>query len=1051
MSDDSGRMVVATSPTATEHDDLVSRLTRLADNPDLDAAQRELAEAWRERLEGLRERVMATLSAAFIAQVGRGKSTLVAAVTGLRLDEGADYPEKWSVLPVGPGRTTLGETRIEFGARDDLRLTVEPVTEDELRTEIRILARDHWSASRGLAKASMSAGEEMQRLLRQWLVPDATNPRDALTQAAKGSPDAESFEKDLLSRIELDGRVRPYEAVFAGDEAGRKGLQQTLKALMAGKLAEAPAPRVVHIHVPSNDLGGHIQAVIDTRGIDPVAPDAVLQGRKDLHELLADPDVLLVLCSEFEAAPDIVSVGVLTLLQQLVGSAAARERSVRLVVVDRRALADDDPERAEQQRQDSDERVAQCEERLCDPQGVLSQGAITVIDARRRSDELRRVLVNMAVDARRRREQTWAQGLVDAGQMLATLRDVEFAVEARKMDLRLWWVWDAALAEGEVSAKDGLAALADVIAARDPQDIKHWSHIHAAVRRRGRYYQLDLATIGARHAATLAASPYLAGLAAVRELVADAVAPIDTHRNHLNLRLEQFERIVRSHVAQLTAAWHERLSAYFTAENSDDLWGSCEARWGGGSGYVADIARRFREEAAKASLKLTGKWDHTAVEDRLPTRPELFALRRIRLQNFRCVEERTIDLPEKTMVLVGDNGLGKTSCLEAIVVAVGALLPGMDAGAAPILVPRDVRQVIRERGGVADKQPQLPLEIYAEATLQGQPLKWTRSVVALMEEHSVADDDALQEVAREIGAKIREHSAQQLPVLAYYGTQRLWPVDLEPVPEGREVGSRFDGYRDSLTAASTHRHMLEWVRQYTLVEWQRKRPQPQLRAIERAVVACVEGARHFRYDAALKDLILVMENGEVVPFWMLSDGYRNVVAMVADIAWRASVLNPQLGERAPGLAEGIVLIDEIDLHLHPKWQRRVLSDLQRAFPRMQFIVTSHSPFIIQSLRPGQLVNLDPDAEDVPYADESPEDIAEHIMGVEVPQRSERRRREFEAAKRYYELLDKVPHVDADALELVKAELDAIVAPYADNQAFVAFLARKRMLAEGARR
>lgn len=375
----------------------------------------------------------------------------------------------------------------------------------------------------------------------------------------------------------------------------------------------------------------------------------------------------------------------------------------------------------------------------------------------------------------------------------------------------------------------------------------------------------------------------------------------------------------------------------------------------------------------------------------------------------------------------------------------------MDAGAAPTLVERDVRQVIRERGGVTDSQPQLPLELYVEATLQGQPLKWTRRIAALTGEHSDSDDEALQMVAREIGKEIREHSAQQLPVLAYYGTQRLWPADLEPNMERREIGSRFDGYRDSLKAASTHRHMLEWVRQYTLVEWQRKRPQPQLRAIERAVVACVEGAEHFRYDAALKELVLIMRNGQVVPFWMLSDGYRNVVAMVADIAWRASVLNPQLGDRAPALTEGIVLIDEIDLHLHPNWQRRVLTDLQRAFPRMQFIATSHSPFIIQSLRPGQLVNLDPLAEDVPYADESPEDIAEHVMGVEIPQRSERRRREFEAATRYYELLEQVPRVDETVLEEVKAELDAIVAPYADNQAFVAFLARKRVLAEAARR
>jgi hypothetical protein len=472
----------------------------------------------------------------------------------------------------------------------------------------------------------------MQRLLRQWLVPGQQNQREALKQLAHDSLDVEAFERELLDRIDLDRRVQPYEAVFAGDEEGRKSLQRTLAALMSGKLIDAPAPSIVHIHVPSNALGSYIQAVIDTRGIDPSAPEAVLQGRKDLHVLLSDPDVLLVVCSEFESAPDIVSEGVLKLLGELVGAVAARERSVRLVVVDKRALDDEDPEQPERHLRDSDDRIAQCEDRLRDLPIALGKGAITVIDARRRPEELQRLLIEMTVNTRQQRASAWTQGLVDARQMLTPLRDVEFAVAARTMDLRLWWVWDAAIAGHEEMAKDGLAALADVIEARDPQDIKHWSHIHAAVRRRGRYYQLDLATIGARHAAGLAAQPYLAGLEAVREFVADAATPIDTHKNHLNLRLEHFERTVRSHLAQLTEAWHMLLRAYFAAEKSNDLWGSCEARWGGGSGYVADIARRFREEAARANLKLTGRLNLAAIEERLPTRPEFFALRRVRLK-----------------------------------------------------------------------------------------------------------------------------------------------------------------------------------------------------------------------------------------------------------------------------------------------------------------------------------------------------------------------------------------------------------------------------------
>lgn len=90
-------------------------------------------------------------------------------------------------------------------------------------------------------------------------------------------------------------------------------------------------------------------------------------------------------------------------------------------------------------------------------------------------------------------------------------------------------------------------------------------------------------------------------------------------------------------------------------------------------------------------------------------------------------------------------------------------------------------------------------------------------------------------------------------------------------------------------------------------------------------------------------------DGTILPFQMLSDGYRNVIKIMLDIATRMCILNPYLKGDALKMTPGIVIIDEIDLSLHPTWQKRIIGILKEQFPRIQFICATHSPFIIQSL------------------------------------------------------------------------------------------------------
>lgn len=105
----------------------------------------------------------APVSIAFVAQVGRGKSSLISAATRLRLPKDGS-PSAWAVLLVGSVRTTLGETRIQFEAREDIALLVDPIPQSELRTELRLFAEDLWKRNAGQSGPSAgdgAAGEEL--------------------------------------------------------------------------------------------------------------------------------------------------------------------------------------------------------------------------------------------------------------------------------------------------------------------------------------------------------------------------------------------------------------------------------------------------------------------------------------------------------------------------------------------------------------------------------------------------------------------------------------------------------------------------------------------------------------------------------------------------------------------------------------------------------------------------------------------------------------------------------------------------------------------------
>jgi predicted ATP-binding protein involved in virulence len=416
----------------------------------------------------------------------------------------------------------------------------------------------------------------------------------------------------------------------------------------------------------------------------------------------------------------------------------------------------------------------------------------------------------------------------------------------------------------------------------------------------------------------------------------------------------------------------------------------------------------------------------------------------LKLQNYRCFAERCFAFADGFNLLIGDNASGKTALLEGLGAGLGAFVQGITRVAYPP-ARGHVRYQTFWKGQTLTLEPQTPTVVTCEGIIADEPATWWRETKGPEDRNGIRGG-ALEKLARTMREGVSEGKESVLPVLASFPTARVWSAEYKPTST-IGPGSRLDGYKECLQIRARSSQFVEWFKTRELESLQRNETIGVFEAVRAAILTCIADATAVRFEVGLDEIVLRFGQ-DATPFSSLSDGYRNMLAMVADIAHRAAVLNPQLCEQAAKETPGVVLIDELDLHLHPKWQRRVVTDLMRAFPKVQFIATTHSPFIIQSLPDRasvQLLNLD-DSSQQDFTDKSIEDIAETVQGVEDVQRSARYHDMMDTAKKYYRLLREGKTNDNGKREELKRRLDELAMPFGDDPAFQAFLQMERVAA-----
>lgn len=373
-------------------------------------------------------------------------------------------------------------------------------------------------------------------------------------------------------------------------------------------------------------------------------------------------------------------------------------------------------------------------------------------------------------------------------------------------------------------------------------------------------------------------------------------------------------------------------------------------------------------------------------------------VRSISIENFRCYKNLQIDFIDKNIpkspkgnltLIVAKNGEGKSSLLDAINIGLGTFVGKMPESKGQGFKKSDIRfSCNSEYQYINNGMPKVTLQIVIndqEYTVVREVSNSNKKIIT-----SQKDASYLTSFASEVLKICNEQDVKTiLPIVAYYGDHRIFASDNFGIGAVKPMlkRSRQYAYANSMNANSNYKEFIQWyihtqivikdakIRQEEAIEAQKtflasdiKHEVSILHEYCNKLYDIIEkvfadfGWNHLSYS--LIDSCIFIERinkktgviEEKIPINNLSAGTKAVLGIVTDLFYRCFTLNPQsyLFQEIP--TSGIVLIDEIDLHLHPLWQQQILPIIQQLFPNIQFVVTTHSPQVVSSV-PAECVRI----------------------------------------------------------------------------------------------
>ena len=334
-------------------------------------------------------------------------------------------------------------------------------------------------------------------------------------------------------------------------------------------------------------------------------------------------------------------------------------------------------------------------------------------------------------------------------------------------------------------------------------------------------------------------------------------------------------------------------------------------------------------------------------------------IKKIVLSNYRGVQDLNLDLNGTMNVFLGTNGAGKSTILDAVAIMLSWMVSRLKT---PGASGRPIAETDIANGRSVSSIALTSID--GDQTIFWELVKRRKTYMKVKKK---SDFSALSNYTKQIQSKIEDQGETlNLPLFAYYPVNR----SVLDIPLRIRKKHRFDlfaAYDEALTSGANFRTFFEWFREREDLENENRKyqhvlqkpdnfqfPDPQLETVRKALTEFLPKFKNL--TVRRNPLRMEIEkNGKTLSVDQLSDGEKCLMALVGDLARRLAIANPK--RENPLRGRGIVIIDEIDLHLHPKWQRKIISTLTRVFSKIQFIVSTHSPHVITHVQPEDLFLL----------------------------------------------------------------------------------------------